>query len=136
MGRQARGEGSHRLPARPYAAVGSTVAPSTCDEGEGLRRGICVITGQGHWDFLDRAIDRDGHLIDARLRDTRDLAAAEAFLRSAWTVTGVAPDRISTDGHDAEPRAMRTVFGARVMHHPTCDLTNARERAHRGMKPR
>jgi putative transposase len=50
---------------------------------------------QGQWCYLYRAIDRDGHLIDARLSDTRDLAAAEAFFRSAWTVTGVAPDRIT-----------------------------------------
>jgi putative transposase len=34
---------------------------------------------QGRWCYLYRAIDRDGHLIDARLSDTRDLAAAEAF---------------------------------------------------------
>jgi putative transposase len=44
---------------------------------------------QGRWCYLYRAIDRDGQLIDTRLSDTRDLAAAEAFFRSAWTVTGV-----------------------------------------------
>jgi len=54
-------------------------------------------------------------LIDARLSDTRDLAAAEAFFRSAWTVTGVAPDRITTDGHNAYPRAIRQVFGNRII---------------------
>jgi putative transposase len=59
---------------------------------------------QGEWHYLYRALDRDGHLLDARLSDTRDLAAAEAFFRSAWTVTGVTPDRITTDGHDAYPR--------------------------------
>jgi putative transposase len=42
---------------------------------------------RGQWCYLYRAIDRDGHLIDVRLSDTRDLAAAEAFFRSAWTVT-------------------------------------------------
>jgi putative transposase len=61
---------------------------------------------QGRWCYLYRAIDRDGHLIDARLSGTRDLAAAEAFFRSAWTVTGVTPDRIGTDGRDAYPRAI------------------------------
>src|SRR5919109_3890620 len=64
---------------------------------------------QGQWQYLYRAIDRDGHLMDVRLSDTRDLAAAEAFFRSAWTATGVAPDRIPTDGHDAYPRAIRDV---------------------------
>jgi putative transposase len=56
---------------------------------------------QGHWCYVYRASERDGHLTDARLSDTRDLAAAEAFFRSAWTVTGVTPDRMTTDGHDA-----------------------------------
>jgi putative transposase len=52
---------------------------------------------QGQWCYLYRAIDRDGNLVDVRLSDTRDLTAAEAFFRSAWTVTGVAPDRITTE---------------------------------------
>jgi putative transposase len=71
---------------------------------------------QGQWCYLYRAIDRDGHLVDVRLSETRDLAAAEAFFRSAWTVTGTIPDRITTDGHDAYPRAIRNVFGDRVLH--------------------
>jgi DDE domain len=70
----------------------------------------------GCWSSLDRAVDRDRHLIDARLRDTRDLVAAEAFFRSAWTVTGVMPDGLTTDGHDAYAHAVRRVFGDRVTH--------------------
>ena len=66
---------------------------------------------QGQWQYLYRAMDRDGHLMDVRLSDTRGLAVAEAFFRSAWIVTGVAPDRITTDGHDPYPRAIRHVFG-------------------------
>jgi hypothetical protein len=46
--------------------------------------------------YLYRAIDRDGHLIDARLSDTRNLAAAKAFFPSARTVTGVTPHQITT----------------------------------------
>ncbi len=61
-------------------------------------------------------MDRNGPLIGVRLSDTRDLAAAEACFRSAWTVTGVTPDRITTDGHDAYPRAIRNVFGGQVRH--------------------
>jgi hypothetical protein len=48
------------------------------------------------------AIDRDGHLIDARLSDTQDLTAAEAFFRSAWTVTGVDP----RPHHHRQPRRL------------------------------
>jgi putative transposase len=54
---------------------------------------------QGRWCDLYRAIDHNGNSVDARLSDTRDLAAAEAFFRSAWTVAGGTPDRITTDDH-------------------------------------
>jgi transposase-like protein len=91
---------------------------------------------QGQWCYLYRAIDRNGHLIDARFSDTRDLAAAEAFFRSAWTVAGVAPDRITTDGHDAYPRAIRQVFGDRVTHRTNRYLNNHLEQDHRGIKQR
>jgi putative transposase len=91
---------------------------------------------QGQWQYLYRAIDRDGNLVDVRLSDTRDLAAAEAFFRSAWTVTGVIPDRITTDGHDAYPRAIRNVFGNRVTHRTNRYLNNHLEQDHRGIKQR
>ena len=91
---------------------------------------------QGQWCYLYRAIDRDGHLVDVRLSNTRDLAAAEAFFRSAWTVTGVMPDRITTDGHDAYPRAIRNVFGNQVTHRTNRYLNNAVEQDHRGIKQR
>jgi putative transposase len=91
---------------------------------------------QGQWRYLYRAVDRDGNLVDALLSHTRDLAAAEAFFRSAWTVTGVAPDRITTDGHDAYPRAIRNVFGERVTDRASRYLNNHVEQDHRGVKPR
>jgi putative transposase len=91
---------------------------------------------QGQWQYLCRAIDRDGNLVDVRLSDTRDLTAAEAFFRSAWTVTGVIPDRITTDGHDAYPRAIRQVFGNRVVHRTNRYLNNHLEQDHRGIKQR
>jgi putative transposase len=69
------------------------------------------ISVQGQWRYLYRAIDRNGNLVDVRLGGTRDLAAAEVFFRSARTVTGVTPDRITTDGHNAYPRAIWHVYG-------------------------
>jgi putative transposase len=90
----------------------------------------------GRWQYLYRAIDRDGHLVDVRLSDTRDFAAAEAFFRSAWTVTGVIPGRITTDGHDAYPRAIRNVFGDHVQHRTNRYLNNHLEQDHRGIKQR
>ena len=90
----------------------------------------------GRWQYLYRAIDRAGNLVDVRLSDIRDLAAAEAFFRSAWTTTGVTPERITTDGHDAYPRAIRTVFGAQVTHRTNRYLNNHLEQDHRGIKQR
>jgi putative transposase len=71
-----------------------------------------------------------------RHSDTRDLTAAEAFFRSAWTVTGVTPYRITTDGHDTYPRAIRTVFREQVTHRTNRDLNHHLEQDHRGIKPR
>jgi putative transposase len=71
-----------------------------------------------------RAIDKDGQLVDVRLSETRDLAAVETSFRSAWTVTGVTPDRITTDSHDAYPRAIRNVFGDHVIHRASRYLNN------------
>ena len=47
-------------------------------------------------------------LVDVMLSEHRDLAAAKAFFRSAKTVTGVTPDRVTTDNHDGWVDAGRT----------------------------
>ena len=70
----------------------------------------------GLWRYLYRAIDRDGALGDVMLSERRDLAAAKAFFGSARTVTGVVPDRVTTDGHDAYPAAIRSELGEAVRH--------------------
>ena len=90
----------------------------------------------GQWKYLYRAIDRDGALVDAMLSEHRNLAAARRFFRSAKAVTGVIPDRVTTDGHDAYPRAIRTELGSRVWHRTNCYLNNRLEQDHRGVKGR
>ena len=45
----------------------------------------------GRWAYLYRAIDRDGNLVDTMLSEHRDMAAAQAFFRSAKAVTGITP---------------------------------------------
>jgi transposase-like protein len=40
---------------------------------------------------------RAGALVDVMLSEHRDLAAANAFFRSAKARTGVTPDRVTTD---------------------------------------
>ena len=44
------------------------------------------------------------------------MAAAKVFFRSAKAVTGVTPARVTTDGHDSYPRAIRTELDAGVKH--------------------
>lgn len=57
--------------------------------------------------YLYCGIDRDGNLVDVYLSSTRDRAAAEAFFRSARTVTEIVPDRVTTDGHRSYSGAIK-----------------------------
>ena len=88
------------------------------------------------WCYLYRAIDRSGALIDVLLSERRDMKAARAFFRSAKAVTGVTPDRVTTDGHDSYPRAIRNELGRGVRHRTSRYLNNRLEQDHRGIKGR
>jgi transposase-like protein len=70
----------------------------------------------GAWCYLYRAIDRDGTLVDVSLSNTRDLAAARAFFRSAKSVTQVGPEQVTTDGHSSYPKAIAEELGKDVDH--------------------
>ena len=65
----------------------------------------------GRWCYVYRAIDSSGVLVDVMFSEHRDMAAAQAFFRSVKAVTGITPDRVTTDGHDSYPRAIRTEIG-------------------------
>jgi transposase-like protein len=91
---------------------------------------------RGRWAYLYRAIDRDGRLVDTMLSEHRDMAAAQAFFRSARAATGVTPDRVTTDGHGSYPRAIRTVLGRRAAHRTNAYKNNGLEQDHRGIKGR
>ena len=90
----------------------------------------------GHWRYLYCAIDRNGALVDVMFSEHRDMAAAKAFFQSAKTVTDVIPDRVTTDGHDSYPRAIRAKLGEGVKHRTSCYLNNRLEQDHRGIKGR
>jgi transposase-like protein len=68
----------------------------------------------GKWCYLYRAMDREGNLIDSMLSERRDLEAAKRFFKQAKDVVGHKPTRVTTDGHDAYPRAIRRVLGRKV----------------------
>jgi putative transposase len=91
---------------------------------------------RGRWCYLYRAIDRDGNLVDTMLSEHRDMAAAQAFFRSAKAATGVTPERVTTDGHGSYPRAIRIVLGRRVAHRTSAYKNNGLEQDHRGVKGR
>ena len=90
----------------------------------------------GRWCYLYRAIDRDGNLIDTMLSATRDMKAARRFFRSARSVAGFVPDRVTTDGHNSYPRAIRSTLGRNVRHRTSVYLNNRLEQDHRGIKGR
>jgi putative transposase len=90
----------------------------------------------GRWCYLYRAIDRDGKLVDSLLSETRDRKAAQRFFRRARAVVGHAPDRVTTDGHDSYPRAIRRTLGRKVIHRRNRYLNNRLEQDHRGIKQR
>ena len=91
---------------------------------------------RGRWAYLYRAIDRDGRLVDTMLSAHRDMAAAQAFFRSAVSVTGQVPERVTTDGHRSYPRAIRATLGRRVVHRTNRYRNNGLEQDHRGVKGR
>src|SRR3954466_3232989 len=104
------------------------LAPLLADELRRRRRGKSGARGRrwhvdetylkigGRWAYLYRAIDRDGNLVDTMLSEHRDMAAAQAFFRSAKSVTGMTPDQVTTDGHGSYPRAIRSTLSRRVVH--------------------
>ena len=91
---------------------------------------------KGRGVYLYRAIDRDGNLVDVLLSERRDRAAAEAFFRCARTVTDQVPDRVTTDGHDAYPGALKAELGEDITHRTNRYLNNHLEQDHRGIKQR
>jgi transposase-like protein len=90
----------------------------------------------GRWCYVYRAIDSSGALVDVLFSEHRDMKAARALFRSAKTVTGITPDRVTTDGHDSYPRAIRTELGKDVRHRTSRYLNNRLEQDHRGLKGR
>ncbi len=91
---------------------------------------------RGRWCYLYRAIDRSGDLVDTMLSEHRDMAAAQAFFRSAKSATGQVPDQVTTDGHGSYPRAVRSTLGQRVAHRSSAYKNNRLEQDHRGVKGR
>jgi len=64
------------------------------------------------------------------------MEAAKRFFTQALAVVGYAPERVTTDGHDSYPRAIRETLGTDVLHRTNKYLNNLIEQDHRGIKQR
>jgi transposase-like protein len=121
------------------------VAPLLTEQLRARRRGKAgfrwhadetYIKVHGVWCYLYRAIDTDGNLVDSMLNAHRDMAAAKRFFARSLQVVGHAPEKVTTDRHDAYPRAIRETLGAAVVHRCSRYLNNKIEQDHRGIKGR
>jgi transposase-like protein len=90
----------------------------------------------GMWTYLYRAIDRDGNLVDSMLSEHRDMDVAKRFFTRTLDVAGQPPECVTTDGHDAYPRAIRETLGEDVVHRCNSYLNNRIEQDHRGVQQR
>jgi len=70
------------------------------------------------------------------LSRTRDLDAAQRFFAQALDVISHAPERVTTDGRDAYPRAIRATLESEVHHRLSRYKDNRIEQAHHGIKQR
>jgi transposase-like protein len=75
------------------------------------------------------------------LSEHRDMQAAKRFFVRAKEVVGHKPTRVTTDGHDAYPRAIWRVLGRKVEHRinkyrTNKYLNNRPEQDHRAIKQR
>ena len=94
-----------------------------------------------------RAVWLTGWCIRSRLRPPR-LHADPALITTAsvrqlpqavqrnFKAASMIADRVTTDGHDVYPRAIRSELGSRVWNRTNCYLNNRVEQDHRGIKGR
>jgi len=90
----------------------------------------------GTWCYRYRAIDREGNLVEALLSKKRDMTVAQRFFARALDIVGHAPEQVTTDGHDAYPRAIHETLGDEVQHRCSRYKNNRIEQDHRGVKQR
>src|SRR5215468_9113249 len=87
--------------------------------GQGSRRwhvDETLIKVNGKWVYLYRALDHEGNLLDVRLSESCDIAAARAFFRSARLLCKRSPRCVTSDRHGSYPGAIRLEFGPAITH--------------------
>ena len=76
-----------------------------------LHSAFKMIRINGQQQYLWRAVDQDGDVIDILVQPHRDQRAAERFFRSLLRGQGAEPLRIITDKLRSYSAAMRSIFG-------------------------
>ena len=66
----------------------------------------------------------------------RDMDAAKRFFAQSVEVVGHAPVHVTTDGHDAYPRAIRETLGPEVIHRCSRYKNTVIEQDHQSIKGR
>ncbi len=87
----------------------------------------------GRWCYLYyRAIDSEGNLVETMLSKTRDMDAAKRFFVCALKTVGQTPEKVTTDGHDSYPRAVRETLSPDVSQRTSRSMNNRIEQDHPG----
>ena len=80
-----------------------------------------------------RVVDEDGVVVDVLLRDHRDTASAEAFLRQAIERAELVPEEVLTDQHQPYGKAVATTplwhGSSEGLHRARGETTTAVERS-------
>jgi putative transposase len=93
------------------------------------------VTIQGHQQYLWRAVDHDGDVIDILVQPRRDRHAAERFFRKLLKGQGRAPRRLITDKLRSYAAAHRRVMPS-VAHSTTQYENNRAELSHQPTRQR
>jgi putative transposase len=76
--------------------------------GSSWRMDETYIKVKGDWNYLYRAVDKEGNTIDFRLSKNRDREAAEKFLEKAIGCSGL-PDKVTIDKSGANKAGLEAV---------------------------
>jgi hypothetical protein len=113
----------------PGAIVGFVEMAAACSRGDPTTCPHCVSSTIDEQPRKDRP--RLPHLPLLNLP-----ALLQRAHRHPVAVVGRRPARVTTDGHDSYPRALRATLGTKVMHRHSRYLNNRLEQDHRGIKQR
>ena len=112
----------HRWALNILSVLATVFRPRKRPVGLNWRMDETYLKIAGRWQYLYRAVDRDGDTVDFLLSTRRDSAAARRFLERATALHGE-PEKITIDGSGANTAA---TVRYNVAHGPAVELRQAR----------